>query len=187
LIKAVHPTWTPIQIKSALMMTAFNGGTKENGITPWLPDDVGNGRVDLTKAALAGLIMDESFDNFLAADPSTGGDPKTLNLPSMRNTSCNIVCTWKRTVTSSLGASATWNVAAQNPAGVAITVSPSSFTIAPGQSRTLTITATLNQAQAGIAFGGITLTPSGLPAVPVARMPVAVSGTGDRIFANGFE
>ncbi len=33
------------------MMTSFNGGNKENGTTPWDPDDVGTGRVDLTQGS----------------------------------------------------------------------------------------------------------------------------------------
>ncbi len=54
LVRAVHPDWTVSETRSALMMTSFNGGTKEDGTTPWDADDVGSGRLDLTKAALAG-------------------------------------------------------------------------------------------------------------------------------------
>ena len=88
LVRAVHPTWLPPEVKSALMMTSFNGGFKENGTTPWDPDDVGTGRVDLNKAAKAGLVMNETFANFLAANPATGGDPRTLNIPSVRDMNC---------------------------------------------------------------------------------------------------
>ena len=81
-----------------MMMTSFNGGTKEDGTTPWDADDVGTGRIDLTKAALAGLVMDETTQHFLDANPNTGGDPKTLNIPSVRNMECTPNCTWTRTV-----------------------------------------------------------------------------------------
>ena len=108
LIRAVHPTWTAPEVKSALMMTAFQGGTKENGSTPWDADDVGNGRVDLTRAARAGLVMHETFANFLAANPATGGDPKTLNLPSVRNMNCTPSCTWTRTVRNTRNVPSNW-------------------------------------------------------------------------------
>ena len=49
LIKALHPTWTPGQIKSALMTTARTAGlVKEDGTTPFNAFDAGSGRVDLT-------------------------------------------------------------------------------------------------------------------------------------------
>ena len=81
LMRDIHPTWTVSEVKSALMMTAFKGGTKENGTTPWDADDVGNGRVDLTKAAKAGLVMNETFANYLAANPCHGRRPQDPEHP----------------------------------------------------------------------------------------------------------
>ena len=49
LVRAVHADWTVQEVKSALMMTSFNGGTKEDGTTPWDADDVGD-RAGLTTA-----------------------------------------------------------------------------------------------------------------------------------------
>ena len=108
LVRAVHGDWTVSETKSAIMMTSFNGGTKEDGTTPWDADDVGTGRLDLTKAALAGLVMDETFANYLAADPNNGGDPKTLNVPSVRNMECTPNCTWTRTVRNTLTSATSW-------------------------------------------------------------------------------
>ena len=92
LVRALQPTWLPSEVKSALMMTSFNGGFKENGTTPWDPDDVGTGRVDLNQVAKAGLVMNETFANYLAANPATGGDPRTLNIPSVRDMNCTPNC-----------------------------------------------------------------------------------------------
>src|SRR5262249_51129311 len=45
LLKDLHPTWTPGQIKSALMTTARTTGlVQEDGITPFTPFDAGSGR-----------------------------------------------------------------------------------------------------------------------------------------------
>ena len=128
LVRAVQPSWTPAEVKSALMMTAFTGGTKENGTTPWDADDVGHGRLDLTRAARAGMVMNETTANFLAANPGSGGDVRTLNLPSLRNVSCSPTCQWTRTVRNTLTTPSTWTATgiAGNP-GFGITVSPDTF------------------------------------------------------------
>ena len=67
LIRALHPAWTPAEVQSALMTTAFTtlpggGGSavhsvlKEDAATPADPFDMGAGRIDLTRdAAQAGL------------------------------------------------------------------------------------------------------------------------------------
>ena len=136
LIRAVHSDWTVPEVKSAMMMTSFNGGTKEDGTTPWDADDVGTGRIDLTKAALAGLVMDETTQHFLDANPNTGGDPKTLNIPSVRNMECTPNCTWTRTVRNTLTSATSWTATgtAITP-GFTIDVQPSSFSFTGGSGR----------------------------------------------------
>jgi len=96
-----------------------------------------SGRVDLTKAGLTGLVMDETYDNFVAADPSAGGDPKTLNLASLQNNACVGECSWTRTFKSVAGVSATYTV----DAPTWMTVTPSNFTIASGATQEVTFTA----------------------------------------------
>ena len=54
LLQALHPTWTPGQIKSALMTTATTDVVKEDLVTPADPFDFGAGRVDLTVAGNPG-------------------------------------------------------------------------------------------------------------------------------------
>jgi subtilisin family serine protease len=192
LVRAVHPDWTPIEVKSALMLTASTSGTKEDGTTPWLPDDVGSGRADLTKAALAGFVMNETYDNFVAANPSTGGDPMTLNIPTVRNLACNGSCSWTREIRNTLGAGPSWTVAVNAPAGLDVTVEPSSFTFTGGdrvfgdgfdntplqplpEFQTLTITATPTAPLSDITFAEIVFhEANGL--APDAHIYVAVEG-----------
>nr|MBA3799359.1 S8 family serine peptidase [Geodermatophilaceae bacterium] len=50
LLVALHPDWTPGQIKSALMTTATTAVVKEDTTTPADPFDFGAGRIDLTRA-----------------------------------------------------------------------------------------------------------------------------------------
>lgn len=185
LVRAVHPTWTPTEVKSALMLTASTTGTKDgvNGtpnIGPWDADDVGSGRMDLAKAVRAGLVMDETIANFTAANPSSSGDVRTLNLPSMRDMSCTPSCTWTRTVRNTLDTASSWNVSA-TASGIAISVSPTSFSFAAGdttQTQVLTITAMPDGNQSAKAvFGQIDLVETGGQS-PDLHMTVAARGIG---------
>jgi subtilisin family serine protease len=188
LLRAIHPTWTPTEVASALMLTAAPAGTLSDAVTPWTPDDVGSGRMDLSKAARAGFVMNESFANFLAANPSTGGNPRNLNLPSLRNLACTTQCQWTRTVRNTLSQPATWNVTVEQQPGVTVTVAPSTFGFgenifahgfedgaAPAGSQVLTITAQPSQALSSIRFVKVTFTEAN-DLAPPAHMWVAVQG-----------
>ena len=180
LLRDVHPTWLPPEVKSALMMTSFNGGFKENGTTPWDPDDVGTGRVDLNQAAKAGLVMNETFANFLAANPSTGGDPKTLNVPSVRNMTCTPNCVWTRTVRNTKTVPTSWTAigSAITAGSMTVTVVPPTFnfTGSVAETQVLTITATPLVDLAGpVAFGQVLLTETGAVS-PNERITVAIKG-----------
>ena len=177
LVRKVHPAWTVSEVKSALMMTAFKSGTKENETTPWDADDVGSGRLDLTKAALAGLVMNETTANYLAANPATGGDPKTLNLASVRNVNCTGNCTWTRTVRNTRTTPTSWTASGIGiTPGVHVTVTPANFSFngGLGETRQLTITAVPSFA-IGVAFGKVVLSPAG-GVSPDQHITVAVKG-----------
>ena len=82
LLAAVHPDWTPGQIRSALMTTATTDVVKEDTATPADPFDMGAGRIDLGTAISAPLTFDETPANFVAL----GNDPVNavhLNIPSI--------------------------------------------------------------------------------------------------------
>src|SRR4029450_10224920 len=82
LLAALHPEWTPGQIRSALMTTATTDLVKEDLTTPADPFDRGSGRIDLSVAGTAPLAFDETADRFFAlrADPAHAVD---LNIPSV--------------------------------------------------------------------------------------------------------
>ncbi len=158
LLVALHPAWSPAEVKSALASTATGGLRKENGVTPADPFDVGSGLLALGGAGAVGLVMNETGANYAAANPAIGGDPKTLNQPSMVNYNCATTCTWTRTVKSVLPVSATYTAVTSGPAGMTITVTPSNFTIPAGGSQVLTITADVTGLPLGAyAFGSVTL------------------------------
>lgn len=193
LVRAMNPTWSPMAIKSALQMTAKRTGVQEDATTPWNPDQTGNGRVQVAEAAMAGLVLEETKANFLAANPNGGSiDIKELNIPSMRNTNCSPNCTFTRTVTSKLGTSSTWNATFESEDGLSATVSPSNFTIAAGATQALTITVTPdeygpnNQLPNHPSFGAVLLEETGALS-PDEHMTVAIRAVRDGIFKDGYD
>ncbi|MCO6451519.1 MAG: S8 family serine peptidase [Caldilineales bacterium] len=172
LIKALHPDWSPSEIKSALMTTAIRQVRKEDGVNPATYFDAGSGRVDLTAAARAGMIFDETADDFAAANPSNGGDPASLNLPSLANSHCADQCTWTRIV--------------RNPTSVPLSFSPayigvgsadflpSVLNLAPGASAQFEVRLDVSAAAKGQwQFGAITWAEASNLA-PDVGLPVAV-------------
>ena len=173
LLTALHPDWTPAEMQSALMTTAWQDVLDYDAETPADPFDDGSGRVDLTVAAKAGLVLNETKANYDAANPDTGGDPKTLNLASMADGACWHNCSWTRTVRSTLDVSMDWTVTASASSGMDLTVTPSSFTIPAGGTQTITIEANVDMADPDTwVFGEVQLTPADAN-VPPAHLPVA--------------
>jgi subtilisin family serine protease len=157
LVAALHPTWTPGQIKSALETTARTAGvTKENGIAPADPFDIGGGRVDLTRAGDPGLTFDET-----AADYATGAgtpmDRIDLNTPSVNAPTMPGVISTTRTARNVTNSTLTYTVSTQSSAGTSISVRPSRFALPPGQQVTLDITISAPSAPEGQYFGRINL------------------------------
>lgn len=163
LLMALHPDWSPAQVRSALASTANPDVLlKEDGVNPADPFDQGSGRADLDAAARVGLVMDETHDNFVAANPDLGGEPKTLNLPAMVDYDCVSTCSWTRTVTSVADTTVSYTAVVDAPAGTTVQVSPATFTIAPGATQELTITVQVDDAETGeFAFGDVRLAADG--------------------------
>ncbi len=147
LLMDLFPTWTPMQIKSAITMSAKLPMVKDDGVTPVDPFDVGVGRLDLTKASLIGLTMDETMANFQAADPAEGGDVKTLNIPSYQNNQCVGMCSFTRTFTAVVDAD--YEVIVDAPEGVSIIATPDTFSVVEGAEQEITFDIDVMDAELG--------------------------------------
>lgn len=184
LVRATHPDWTATEVKSAMMMTASKSGSKDGqfgtpNTGPWDADDVGHGRMDLAKAVRAGLVMDETPANFMAANPGASGDVRTLNLPSMRDVNCSPSCTWTRTVRNTLSTPSSWTASTVSD-DINITVSPSSFSFTGDldETQVLTITAAPNGSHTtNTVFGEVNLVEAADQS-PDLHLTVAVRGVG---------
>ena len=179
LVLGMHPEWTPMQVKSAIMMTSTTSGvTKADGKTPADFYDIGAGRVQAFQATQAGLVLDETTDNMLSAYPDGGGDPSSLNLASLQSSNCAVSCEFVRTFTATQSGS--WTVSVTGELANKVSVSPTSFTVAKGDPVTLTIdvnTVLLN-AGSGFHFAAINLgaVSQGFGAtLPDLHLPLAIS------------
>lgn len=185
LLKSAFPTWTPDNIRSALMLTATSDMRKEDGTTPADIFDMGSGRIRVDLAAQTGLVMDETEANYSAANPNTGGDPKTLNIPSMGNTQCRKDCSWQRTFTATKDGD--WTTSATSSStGATVTVEPANFTIAAGESQTITVSVAVDTRELRTGdqvFGTVTLTPADT-SVPTANLPLFLTVQSNNIPAE---
>lgn len=66
LFKESNPEWSPAQIKSALMTSARQNLTKEDGTTPADPFDFGAGHASPVDAMDPGLLFDANYADYLA-------------------------------------------------------------------------------------------------------------------------
>jgi subtilisin family serine protease len=177
-LKSSHPTWTPDQIRSALMMTATQDVRKEDGTTAADAFDMGTGSIRVNLADMTGLVMNETAANYTAANPALGGDAKTLNIPSVTNANCVGNCTWTRTVMATMDGS--WTAEGINTSeGLEITVTPAAFDLTAGDTQEITITVDAIAAQSDVwSFGHVVMTSADHP---TARIPVNIIASNGNI------
>jgi subtilisin family serine protease len=139
-MRSQFPDWSPAAIRSAIIMTALAGTSLDYDLSPVTPFVYGNGRIDMSKAALAGLVMEVSYEEYVAANPAIGGDIRTLNIPSYQNVNCLGGCTFTRTLTNVAGVETDYTIAIEKTEGVEITTTPATgFTIPAGGTQTITV------------------------------------------------
>lgn len=198
LLKQLHNSWTPMQLKSALMSTAVTAMGDQCSVagacTGTLsaapgPQAIGAGRIDVADAARAGFVMDEPFTGQAALIGSNSDpDAATLqgfNLPSLGNNACFETCTWTRTVTATQATASLTYTVSTNQSWLTVAANAGAaggsahFTLAPHGSATLVFTATVPAANANSwVFAEVDFASSSpeddLAAPPAQHFPVAV-------------
>ena len=175
LFKELHPDWSPMAIKSALMTTGYDvldGGTppaSENN--PVLIFRQGAGHVDPRKAADPGLVYDASWNDWLAflCGTTTGlstatcntlksmgysTDPSDLNMASIAIGDLPGAQTVTRKVTNVGNSAATYTPSVTGMVGFNVVVSPASLTLAKGQTKSFTVSVTRTSAALAVYTGG---------------------------------
>ena len=171
LVKAAHPTWTPGQIKSALMTSSTQDVLKEDGVTKADPFDRGAGSLRVDTAVAAVVTISESAAGF-AASAGSPLDRVDLNLPSIQASPLPGAITTYRTLQNVTTKDQPFKVTTTGANGLKVTVSPSSFSVPAGGSLRLAITIDGTAAPRGWTFGQITMT-STAKRIPSVVLPVA--------------
>jgi len=174
LLRAARPSWGADQIISALTLTARPDtilGQADGAATT--PHDRGAGTVDLALAANAALSLNVPAGAFRNGSNATAS---SLNLPSLAAGHCVEACVLTRTLSAMPGTSGgQFEVIANVPAGLGFSVSPSTFTLAAGGSRSLDFRFSVN-AQSELnrwAYGSVSVRRVG-GGTPELRLPVAI-------------
>ncbi len=176
LLRQVHADWTPAEIRAALMTTATTATTA--GGAPASPLAAGAGRLQVDRAARAGLLLDETSAGFRAADPRAGGDPASLNLPALASHACLEACVFTRVFRNPLPTTTTWNVTTSGEPGLTFTVAPEQLIVAPGATRPVTITARIARdafRPDGAYLAGVVAFSEAGGLAPPARLPAALN------------
>ncbi|WKX10932.1 S8 family peptidase [Streptomyces sp. NL15-2K] len=179
LLKALHPDWSPMEVKSALMTTA---STKNNDGKPIqrsgsaaTPLDYGAGHVDPNPAADPGLVYNSTSADWIAYSCAVGDkpvnsdgsdacatarkiDPSDLNYPTIASGRFTGKQTITRTVTNVDDTTGVYTPTLQTPPGYKATIAPKTLTVKPGESATYKVTFTRTDAAIGKwSYGSVTL------------------------------
>lgn len=212
LLKQLHPNWSPMMIKSALMTTGYDvldGGSPAPNTNPVLIFRQGAGHIAPNSANDPGLVFDSNANDWLAflcgtttgvnaatcsalASAGYSFDPSDMNTASIAIGDLAASQTVKRRVTNVGNTAATYTATFTGMSGITTVVTPSSLTLNPGETKSFTVTFTYNGAALNAFTGGqLTWTGAGhsvrIPMVvrPIALVaPAQVSGTGAPINYN---
>ena len=186
LMKELHPDWSPMAIKSALMTSSsdiLDGPGTNSGIT----FAQGAGHVRPNQAATPGLVFDAGFDDWMAficgtqpgsfCAPGQAIDPSDLNVASIAIGDMAGVQTVKRRVTNVTGTAATFTASVEGLPGFGVVVTPATLALARGETREFSVTFTRTTAALGTYGGGrLNWTNGAITArVPIVIRPVALA------------
>jgi subtilisin family serine protease len=201
LLMQLHPSWSPMMIKSALMTSGYD--VIDTGIsTATRIFRQGAGHIRPNSAADPGLVYNSGFFDWLAflcgttdgVDPDTctalenlgySLDPSDMNVAAIAIGDLAGIQTVTRKVTNVGSAGATYNATTTGLAGITVNVNPSSLTLAPGETGTFTVDFTRTTAPLNAYVGGQLTWTDGTHNVrsPMVIRPVALAAplevTGD--------
>ena len=200
LLMDLHPTWSPMAVKSALMTSAYDVLDPVSTTTRIFRQ--GAGHVAPNSAADPGLVFDAGLIDWrgflrsqglctfcFGSSPAPVFDPSDYNSASISIGALAGIQTVTRRVTNVGGSAATYTPSVTGMSGITTVVSPATLNIAAGATATFTVQFTTAGATLNAYTGGQLTWTDGthnvrIPLVvkPVAlAAPAEVSGTGANI------
>jgi hypothetical protein len=208
LLQDLHPTWSPMAAKSALMTTGYDVIDPGISVATRIFRQ-GAGHVRPNSAADPGLVYNSGFNDWLAflcgssnaVNPASctalvnagfSTDRSNHNSASIAIGDLAGIQTVTRRVTNVGSSAATYTASVDGITGVTAEVTPSTLELAPGQTKSFTVKFTRTSATLGTFVGGNLSWSDGSHVVrsPITIRPVAiaapaeVSGTGVSGSAN---
>ena len=175
LLRQAHPDWSPSALKSALMTTAHQSLLSSDGRNAAIPFDYGAGHIVPNDATDPGLVYDVTNDEYDAfacgiKSPALSAErcdalaaaghsfaAADLNQASIAVSRLANVRTISRRVTNVGEQSESYTASVIAPAGIEVSIVPSSLSLAAGQSATFEITMTYTAGALGLwRFGSLT-------------------------------
>ena len=187
LLKQLHPSWSPMMIKSALMTSGTDVLDGPN-TDPTVIFSQGAGHIRPNSAADPGLVYNSGFNDWVAFlcgtgqlnDPSCASiaiDPSDLNVASIAIGDLAGLQSVTRKVTNVSTSAATYTASTTGLTGITVNVNPSSLSLSPGQTGTFTVTFTRTTAPLDAYVGGQLTWSDGTHTVriPMVIRPVALA------------
>ncbi len=180
LVRGVHPSWSPAQVKSAMMATAYD--TSDRG-----PFAQGAGHVDPSRLLDPGLVLDSgpaAWRAFLRGEVR----PQDLNLASIAVGGLVGRTTVVRRVTNVASTTETYTASVAGLTGVTARVRPATVTLEPGESRRVRVRLVAGPSAPVDDFDSGTLTWTGLShqvRLPLVVRTVDVSAPGEVAASGG--
>ncbi|CAI5480403.1 unnamed protein product [Closterium sp. Yama58-4] len=177
LIMQRRPHWTPAQVMSALMTTAYTDNgvkkpIKREAVGEATPLDMGAGHINPSRALDPGLTYNTRFRSYLRflAGQSFIRTKRffplvpfivpmrayNLNRPSISVTNLVGIAFVTRRATNVYSETSTYKVTVDPPTGVKVSVWPTKFTLRPGQTATYVVTISSLKPVGTFRFGSIT-------------------------------
>ncbi len=210
LIKQAHPDWSAAMAKSALMTSARQDVTKEDGSTNADPFDMGAGHIVAVSQGNQGspfdpgLVFDAGLIDYAAFTCGTDlgiftpgtcdwldsigfpTDPSDLNVPSIGIGNLAGTQTIVRTLTNVSSRTKSFQASVKKPHGYTVTISPKKIRLAPGESATVEITITNKKARINQwAFGSVTWHGGGYQVTSPIAVKAALFSAPDNIAGSG--
>ncbi|CAA0396036.1 unnamed protein product [Arabidopsis thaliana] len=203
LLKSLHPKWSPVAMRSALVTTAwrtspsgepiFAQGSNKKLADPF---DYGGGLVNPEKAAKPGLVYDMGIKDYINYMCSAGYNDSSIsrvlgkktkcpipkpsmldiNLPSITIPNLEKEVTLTRTVTNVGPIKSVYRAVIESPLGITLTVNPTILVFKSAAKRVLTFSVkakTSHKVNSGYFFGSLTWTDG----VHDVTIPVSVKTT----------